>query len=218
MYGSSLVTSYRAARYRFFRWRLDCSILYKLNLAIIMACFTGLGAQIRIYTPFTPVPITGQVFFVLLSAVLLGKWWGGISQSIYVSIGLLGVPWFAPNAGMPAFSKGGLAVIWGPGGLGATGGYIIGFVVAAFVIGWILDTNIRSRKTPVVVFSAMLAGILIIHAIGALGLFIALSAAAPAAAGSAVITALILFIPLDLAKAIGVGAVSFGILPNKVRV
>jgi len=211
MYENPLIAGYKNARYRFFRWRVDCTFLHKLNIALIMACFTGLGAQVRIYTPLSPVPVTGQVFFVLLSAALLGKWWGGISQSIYVGIGLLGVPWFAPNASMPIFSKGGTSVIWG-----ATGGYLIGFIVAAFVMGWILDANIRSNKRITVVLGAMIFGILIIHAIGVLGLFVTVSATAPAAAGGAVVSALVLFIPLDLAKAIGAGAISFGILPNRV--
>jgi biotin transport system substrate-specific component len=211
MYASDNVTSFRNRLNRFFTWRSDCTTFLKLDMAIIMACFTGLGAQVRIYTPFTPVPITGQVFFVLLSAVLLGKWWGGVSQAVYTGIGILGVPWFAPSAGMPAFSKGGINVLFS-----ATGGYIIGFIAAALLVGWLLDRYARSGKKITVVLCAMVAGILVIHLFGAVGLLIVVgSAVSLAAACQVVITSLVLFLPLDLAKAAGVGAVSYGILPRR---
>jgi len=212
MYSHILIYHFNIAKLNFYRWRINCGYVQKLNFAIIMACFTGLGAQIRIYTPISPVPITGQVFFVLLSAVLLGKWWGGISQSIYVGIGLLGVPWFAPNPSMSIFSKGGVSIIYG-----STIGYLIGFIIAAFIIGWFLDNSLKTKKKGIKIFGVILLGILIIHLIGLICLFINISAnLSTMQAINAVITALILFIPLDLMKAVGVGAISYVILPRNV--
>ena len=124
---------YKNARYNFFKWRYEINLLYKFTLAFFFACLTGLLAQFRFYIPGNPVPVTGQVFGVLLSGVLLGVW-GGVSQSIYFGFGLAGFPWFA------GFNSG-IAYVTGP-----TGGYIIGFIFAAFFIGFIVDRYIKSRN------------------------------------------------------------------------
>ena len=87
---------------------------------------TALGAYARIYLPFTPVPITLQTFFVLLSGAVLGKKLGGISQAGYVILGGIGLPLFA--------GMGGIEYLFGP-----TGGYLIGFIVASWVIGKMLE-------------------------------------------------------------------------------
>ena len=86
----SFVNNYRYTRYNFFKWRYELNVAHKVVLAISFACLTGLMAQMRIYLPFTPVPITGQVLAVLLAGVLLGKRYGGLSQVFYVGIGAAG--------------------------------------------------------------------------------------------------------------------------------
>jgi biotin transport system substrate-specific component len=128
------VNKYKHARYAFFKWRYQLEFYHKVILAISFACITGILAQIRFYLPWSPVPLTGQTFAVLLSAVVLGKWWGGISQSIYLGVGIAGVPWFAGI-------NGGFAYLAGP-----TGGYLIGFVLAAFFLGYCVDRAVKSRK------------------------------------------------------------------------
>jgi biotin transport system substrate-specific component len=128
------VNKYKHARYAFFKWRYQLELYNKVILAVSFACLTGLLAQVRFYLPGSPIPLTGQTFAVVLSAVVLGKWWGGISQSIYLSVGIAGVPWFA---GM----NGGFAYLAGP-----TGGYLIGFVLAAFFLGYFVDKYVKSRK------------------------------------------------------------------------
>lgn len=153
----SLIDRYKYARYNFFKWRYDSPLLYKILLAFSLACLTGLGAQVRVYLPFTPVPITAQVFFVLLSGVVLGKWFGGLTQGMYVGIGCVGMPWFADW-------KGGTSVV-----LGATGGYLIGFIISALIIGWFVDNYIRAR-TITCLFPLMLLGVGIIYFLGALQL------------------------------------------------
>ena len=82
-------------KYDVFRWRYELSIPKKLALALGMAALTGLLAQARVQLPWSPVPVTGQTFAVLLAGVLLGRWWGGISLAIYTGLGMAGVPWFA---------------------------------------------------------------------------------------------------------------------------
>ena len=99
-----------------------------------MACFTGLAAQVRVPLPWTPIPITGQTFAVLLSGILLGRWYGGLSQVFYIGAGAAGLPWFAGWSG-------GISHLLGP-----TGGYLIGFILAALFLGHFVDRYIRARS------------------------------------------------------------------------
>jgi biotin transport system substrate-specific component len=125
---------YRSVRDSAWQWRYELSWIKKLTLAIGIAVLIGLSAQVRMPLPWTPVPITGQTFAVLLAAVLLGQGWGGVSAAIYVGLGMAGVPWFNGWSG-------GLAVIAGP-----TGGYLIGFILAALFLGYLVDRYIRVRS------------------------------------------------------------------------
>ena len=125
---------YRVARDNAWQRSRELGWLKKLSLSLVMACLVGLLAQARILLPWTPVPITGQTFAVLLGAVLLGQWWGGVSVAIYICLGIAGVPWFNGWTG-------GLATIAGP-----TGGYIIGFVLAALFLGYFVDKYIKARS------------------------------------------------------------------------
>jgi len=84
---------------------------------------TTLGAFVRIPLPFSPVPITLQTFFVLLSGALLGSNLGAAVQLSYILLGLSGLPIFT-GVGT------GLFYLFGP-----TGGYLFGFVLATFFIG-----------------------------------------------------------------------------------
>lgn len=124
---------YKIFRYNLFRRIYELNILYKLFLTFSFACITGILAQARFYLPFTPVPITGQVFAVLFAGVILGKYYGGLSQLMYIFMGIMGVPWFQ---GMNS----GLSYVMGP-----TGGYLIGFVVASFFVGYIVNKHVKSR-------------------------------------------------------------------------
>ncbi len=153
------------AKYDVFRWRYELAIPKKIALALGMAAVTGLVAQARFYLPWTEIPITGQTFAVLMAAVLLGRWWGGVSLAFYAGIGALGVPWFAPSAGMGIFSNGGMSVI-----TGASGGYIIGFILAALFMGHFTDKYVRSRSF-ISMFGLMLfANFVLIHGAGLLWL------------------------------------------------
>ena len=91
------------------------------------AAFTGLLAQVAI--PLWPVPITGQTLAVLLVASTLGAVRGVAAMVVYALLGVVGVPWFSEAAS-------GWQVVAGP-----TGGYIIGFIVAAGLTGWLAQRS-----------------------------------------------------------------------------
>ncbi|MDD4874464.1 MAG: biotin transporter BioY [Dehalococcoidales bacterium] len=124
-----ITSAIERTRYNVFKWRYNLSIPRKLIMAFGMAGLTGLLAQVRILTELSPVPITGQTLAVLLAGVLLGRRWGGASMAIYAILGVAGIPWF--NG-------------W-TSGLGVTGGYFIGFILAALFLGYFTDKYIKSR-------------------------------------------------------------------------
>ncbi len=131
--------------------------LYQLTLSFIFAALTGLGAFIAIPLSFTPVPITLQTLFVLLSGFVLGRHYGPLSQFIYIILGIIGMPWFAHGTF-------GLSVL-----LGTTGGYLVGFVVSAYTVGWITDMSKQTRN-PLALFTTAIIGTIIIYIFGILGL------------------------------------------------
>lgn len=100
--------------------RLVRDLLLVIGGSLLVAAF----AQLRIVLPFTPVPITGQTLAVLLVGATLGKNRAGISMLLYLGMGLAGMPVFASGAQGLAYLS------------GATGGFLIGFVAAAY-LGWL---------------------------------------------------------------------------------
>ncbi|MDQ3867647.1 MAG: biotin transporter BioY [Actinomycetota bacterium] len=114
------------------------------------AALVALAAQITIER--WPVPITGQTFAVLLVGASLGAVRGLASLALYVSVGLLGAPVYQDrHHGLDYF-------------LGATGGYLIGFVVAAALVGYLAERRWDRRLSSAV--AAMLTGNVLIYAIG----------------------------------------------------
>ncbi|WP_292380372.1 biotin transporter BioY [Methanosarcina sp. UBA289] len=105
------------------------SELRKLVFSSLFAAMIAVGAYIKIPLPFSPVPVTMQSLFVFLAGSMLKSKWGTLSVLIYALLGIAGLPVFAGGAS-------GLGVILGP-----TGGYIIGFIVAAFVIGYLSEKS-----------------------------------------------------------------------------
>lgn len=161
-----LINKYKNIRYNFFRWRFETSLINKVALATFFCCIIGLLSQIRFYLPGNPVPITGQTFGVLLAGVILGKL-GAASVGLYAALGAAGVPWFAPRPGMGIFSNGGIGAILGP-----TGGYIIGFVIAAFFVGCMVDKYIKYRKFYSLLALMLIANFVIIYIPGLIALYI----------------------------------------------
>ena len=109
-------------------------IAIKLLGILVFSFVTSLGGQIKIPLPFTPVPITLQTYFVLLSGLTLGASSGAISQSTYLMFGILGLPMFAGGgSGTQHF-------------FGLTGGYLVGFIPASFIAGFAAKPGV-SRRT-----------------------------------------------------------------------
>lgn len=114
---------------------------------------TALGAHVRIPLPWTPVPITLQTFFVHLAGATLGPALGPVSQAIYLVAGAAGLPVFAGG-------ESGLLYLL----RGATTGYLVGFLVATAVVGWM----VRRRESPgfAWILLSMAAGSLVVYAGG----------------------------------------------------
>ncbi|MFQ5996940.1 MAG: biotin transporter BioY [Dehalococcoidales bacterium] len=191
-------------KYEVFRWRYELSIPKKLVLAVGIACLTGLTAQIRVLLPWSPVPVTGQTFAVLLAGVLLGRWWGGISLGIYAGLGVVGVPWFAGWGS-------GLGYLAGP-----TGGYIIGFILAALFLGHFTDKYIRSRSFLSMLGLMLFANFILIYLPGLLqlGLWVNLVKGEPVGFTRLLMMGAIPFVAGDITKAVLAAAIARGVTPK----
>ncbi len=151
---STLTERLVVARRRFFEYRRGASVVERAALAGGFAALTGLGAQLRIPLSFTPVPITLQTFAVLLAGLALGARWGGASQGLYAGLGAAGVPWFAGGGA-------GVGHVLGP-----TGGYIVGFVLAATLVGYVADRYARAREPVGLVALLTVANFGVIYGVG----------------------------------------------------
>ena len=174
--------------------KIACRIIGITAFVVLM----GLGAFVRIPLPFSPVPVTLQTMFVLLSGAFLGQGFGTAAQVLYVTLGIAGLPIFS-GAGS------GLLYLSGP-----TGGYLFGFIVAGFLTAHLL------RKTPHTfwaIFSRLLLADLVIFIFGLLWL--------KAISGSTLSTLLLIgfvpFIPGDLIKTCVAAALYFR-LKTRLRV
>lgn len=116
------------------------------------AALVALAAQISIALPFTPVPITGQTFAVVLVGASLGAVRGFASLALYLAVGLVGAPVYqGQNHGWDYF-------------VGATGGYLVGFLLAAAVTGYLAERRWDRRLGSAI--AAMLTGNVIIYLAG----------------------------------------------------
>ena len=118
-------------------------------LASLMAALTAVGAYIHV--PIGPVPIVLSTLFVILSGLLLGSRWGLASMALYLLVGAIGIPVFAGG-------KGGFAHFFGP-----TGGYLIGYLVSAWITGLISEKANRLLIRDVI---AVVIGSLTLYACG----------------------------------------------------
>ncbi len=205
MQNITIVEKYFRARYLFFKWRHSLAFVNKTALALGMACLTGLLAQIKIFLPWTPVPITTQTLAVLLAGVLLGRRWGGISQAIYVVMGVAGIPWFANFSG-------GYSVLFGP-----TGGYLIGFILAALFIGYFTDKYIRARDFLPMFGLMVFANFVLIHGVGLLqlGLWFYITKATGLTLWKLLEMGTIPFIVGDIIKIVVASALAKAIIPKE---
>jgi biotin transport system substrate-specific component len=127
-------------------------LLTDVLLVLGGAAFVALAAQVSIALPFTPVPITGQTFAVVLVGAALGAVLALASLGLYLFVGALGAPVYADG-------NHGWNVLTGP-----TGGYIVGFVLAAVLTGWLAERRWDRRFSSAV--AAMLSGNVVIYLVG----------------------------------------------------
>lgn len=120
------------------------------------ALLTAAAARITIPLGFTPVPITGQTFAVLLVGGALGLGRGAASMTLYVGLGAVGLPFYAANS---EGARGGWQMA-----TGSTAGYLVGFIVAAAVVGYLCERG-QDRRLDTSI-PAMLAGSAVIYLFG----------------------------------------------------
>ncbi len=128
------------------------ALTYDISLVIGASLLIALLAQIRFILPFSPVPITGQTLGVLLIGTVLGSKRGAIAMGAYLLQGI---------SGLPVFAGGGLGLAYL---LGPTGGYLLGFIPAAFVCGLLAEKGMD--RHIVTTLLAMVVGTGIIFACG----------------------------------------------------
>lgn len=131
------------------------SVAADIALVAAGAALTAVAAQISI--PASPVPFTFQTLAVLLVGAALGSVRGALSMGLYAVLGVIGLPVFAPL-------KDGSHAVGLQAVLGATFGFVIGFIAAAFVVGLLAERNWSSHAVKMFVSYAV--GSLVIYAFG----------------------------------------------------
>ncbi|MGH8828751.1 MAG: biotin transporter BioY [Jiangellaceae bacterium] len=160
-------------------------------LVVGAAGFTALMAQIAFPVPGSPVPVTGQTLAVMLAGATLGVGRGVAAMLLYLIVGMVGVPVFSDGSG-------GVSVVFG-----ATGGYLIGFVVAAAAMGWAASRG--WDRSPLKAIPVFLIGQVIVFGIGVPWLAVV----AHLDAGAAIAAGFTPFIVGGLVK----GAIASALLP-----
>lgn len=158
------------------------SLIRDVLLVLGMSLALALSAQIAIPLPFSPVPVTLQTLVVLLAGAVLGSRLGTLSVLAYLSEGALGLPFFAKGgAGLTYFR-------------GVTAGYLLGFIVAAFVVGLLIERGLGRKFSTTVL--AMGIGNIILYCFGLPWLATVLNISL----SKTMILGLVPFIPGDLYK------------------
>ena len=196
---------WRMARYSACIWRYELSLIKKIALAFGAAAAIGLAAQIRVPLFWTPVPITGQTFAILLAGVLLGRWYGGLSLTVYAVLGVAGLPWFTGWSG-------GMGHLAGP-----TGGYIIGFILAALFLGYFTDRYVSARSFRTLLGLMLFANFVLIYIPGLLQLYLWLNLVEGGAISfyQVLTMGFFPFIVGDVIKVLAATGIAWGITPKQ---
>jgi biotin transport system substrate-specific component len=172
---------------------------------LFITVLTAAAAQISFPLPFTQIPFTFQPMVVLVGGLVLGSKLGFTSQVLYLMAGVAGLPIFATSATLPP----GFLRLAGP-----SGGYLMAYPLAAFVVGLLAERGFAKRYVSSV--AALIVGLMVIYASGTLWLaYFARLASASAAVGlsTALATGVYPFVLADLAKL----AAAAGITPGLWR-
>lgn len=157
--------------------------LRSLTLSAVFVALIAILAQVAVPVPFSPVPLSGQLIGVLLAGTLQGKRGGTLAVGAYLLLGAAGAPVFS-------MARGGLQILLGP-----TGGYLWGFIPAAFLAGLGREGEKHSRRR-LVRGTAMMASLAAVYACGAFQLALILDYSVT----QALLLGVIPFIPADLMK------------------
>ncbi|GBC62174.1 BioY family transporter [Desulfonema ishimotonii] len=157
----------------------------QLQLTVYASLFAALiAAGSYLAIPIGPVPIVLQNLFILLAGLLLGSRWGLASVGIYLLAGAMGLPVFAGGTG-------GIGRLFGP-----TGGYLLSYLPAVFIVGWISERAGTAARRILFDIGAMILGSFIVYAIGVPWL----SAMTGMAWKKAVMVGMVPFLPGDALK------------------
>lgn len=167
---------------------VDDAIIENLVRAALFAALIGALSYVSFPFPLSPIPVTLQVLGVFLAAILLGPVWGSISLLIYLVAGALGAPVFSLGGA-------GVGVI-----VGESGGFLLSFPLAAFVMGYLIHGGIgmsdfRTRH-PLRLIGAMVVGVVIMYTFGVLGMMVVLSLSP----WEAFVMGALVFLPAEAAK------------------
>ena len=196
--------NYYSTRKNVFERIQESSTVTKILMSLLMACFTGIMAQIVIPLPWTPVPITAQTFAVLCSGLFLGKKYGCLSQILYIVLGVAFIPWFGGMTG------------WLEMLLGSTGGFLIGFIIASYFIGSITEKYADARSFRKMVITIGIANFALIYIPGLIGLALWVSLTQGTTIGivDLLMMGLVPFIIGDIVKILGAASISKVFLPK----
>ncbi|MBM7605412.1 biotin transport system substrate-specific component [Metabacillus crassostreae] len=137
---------------------------YDISLVGMFAALMAVGANITSWAPFLEVagvPLSMQPFFCILAGLLLGSRLGALSMTIYALVGIAGAPVFAQFSG-------GIGVIFG-----STGGFILSYIVTAFLVGKVMELSKEKKATAF--FTASFVGITTIYVVGTTYMWLALN-------------------------------------------
>jgi biotin transport system substrate-specific component len=172
----------------------DVPAAVRAAAVLFVTVLTAAAAQVSFPLPFTPVPFTLQPMVVLIGGAALGSRAGAASQILYLAAGIAGLPVFAHSPLLPA----GLGRLMGP-----TGGYLMAYPLAAYVVGWLAERGFDRRYLTA--FVAMSAGLAVIFGCGVA--WLALGQPAPLGWSAALGAGLYPFVLVDVFKiAIAAGA------------
>lgn len=160
----------------------------RLQTGALMVALISAGAFISIPVPGSPVPIVLQNMFVILTGMLLAPGWAALTVGVYLALGIVGLPVFAG-------ATGGLAHLAGP-----TGGFLIGFPLAAAAVAGMLRTDENRTVADVGVFRqvvSLVVGFLVIYVAGVPWLAFTAGLTAPQALAAGMLP----FLPGDIVKA-----------------
>ncbi len=168
-----------------------------LGVSLLFVSLITLGAKIRIYLPFTPVPFTLQTFFIMTASLYLREKWASLSTGIYLLLGLVGIPVFAgDSSGVSYF-------------FGSTGGYLIAFLIVPPIISHLFRRYGYTWKSA---FAASFMGSMLILAIGSIYLGIYIGNLA-----QGIIQGFLLFLGVELFKALGSAGAAKILFPGVLK-